>query len=221
MNGWSAGFAIGVTLVGCSSDSSGSGGNCGKVAPCGGDIVGTWKVVDSCADSAPATTSTGACPGETFQVASLSASGTITFSADMTYDVSLIESASETATVPTSCLGTGGTGGIPVSCDEFAKVLAEVTPADAGASTTCAASGSNCRCNTVLSGLAVHDKGTYALSGSTLTSTSIPSTGTSTAAGYCVQGNTLHITSTLMGTGNAPASPAMGVPAADLVATRQ
>lgn len=218
MSAWSAGFAIGVMVVGCSSNSGGSADDCGKIAPCGGNIVGTWKIVDSCADSSPATTSTGSCPGETFQVASFSASGTIAFNADMTYKVSLTESASETATAPTSCLSTGG---IPVSCDEFAKVVAEVTPADAGASTTCTASGSTCSCHVDLSGLAVHEMGTYSLSGNTISSTPSPSTGMSSAAGYCVQGNTLHITSTLMGTGNAPGAPAMGIPATDLVATKQ
>jgi hypothetical protein len=218
MDAWTAGFAIGVMLVGCSSNSSGSGGNCGKVAPCGGDIVGTWKVVDSCADSAQATTSTGSCPGETLQVASFSASGTITFNADMTYTDSLTESASATATAPTSCLSTGG---IPVSCDRYAKFLADVTPADAGASTTCAVSGSTCSCHVILSGLVVHEMGTYSLSGNTFSSTVSPSTAMGNAAGYCVQGNTLHITSTLMGMGNAPPAPAMGVPATDIVATSQ
>ena len=39
-------IAIGVTFLGCSSSSGGGAGgadNCGKVAPCGGNIVGTWK----------------------------------------------------------------------------------------------------------------------------------------------------------------------------------
>jgi hypothetical protein len=205
-------IAIGVTFLGCSS-SSGSGGsggdNCGKVAACGGDIVGTWKVATACAQStAPTTVTTGSCT-ETTQVGQISASGTATFNSDMTYTVSLSESADETVTVPTSCLA-------GVTCDELQMDLGGAIKDDAGATmTTCTTSGSSCSCDVSVMGQAITEMGTYTLSNNTVTTTSSTSTGTTGGGQYCVQGNTLHILSAAMGSG------ATATPGTDIVATKE
>ncbi|MGO9835065.1 MAG: hypothetical protein ACLP1X_12695 [Polyangiaceae bacterium] len=81
MKVFSVGIAIGFAFVGCSSPNSASG-SCGKVAPCGGDVVGTWKIVDSCDEGSSLSTANSSCPGETGQVTSMSASGTATFNSD-------------------------------------------------------------------------------------------------------------------------------------------
>jgi hypothetical protein len=96
-------IAIGMTFLGCSSSSSGGSGgsdsesaaSCGKVTACGGDIVGTWKVVAACSNGSSAAPSNSTCPGET-DTSSVTASGTATFNSDMTYTVDFIESDSET-----------------------------------------------------------------------------------------------------------------------------
>jgi hypothetical protein len=208
-------IAIGVTFLGCSS-SSGSGGsggdNCGKVAACGGNIVGTWTVATACAQStAPTSVTTGSCT-ETTQVGQISASGTATFNSDMTYTYSLSESASETVTVPMSCLTVAG---VTVTCDELQMDLGGAIKDDAGATTTtCTTSGTSCSCDVSVAGQAVTETGTYTISGDTVTTTSSTSTGTTGGGQYCVQGNTLHILSAAMGSG------ATATPGTDIVATK-
>jgi hypothetical protein len=210
---FSVGIAIGVAFLGCSS-SNGASGSCGKVSPCGGDVVGTWKIVDSCEEGSSLSTANSSCPSETGQVTSMSASGTATFNSDMTYALSLTESFSETLSVPMSCLSMGG---ITVTCDELTTALGGLLESDGGTTTNCTASGSGCDCNISLSGLTTNDMGTYTVSGNTLTTTSTTSPGTTGGGDYCVQGgNTLHLISTQMGAGGAP-----GTPAADLVATKE
>ncbi len=207
MKAWRAWFAIGAAFLGCSS-SNASGGDCGKVAPCGGDLVGTWKIIGSCADVSSAPAANSVCASETISVSSFSASGTVTFDSNMTYAFSASESASDTITVPMSCLSTGK---VTVTCDDLTTVVNGVF-SDAG--TTCTASGSNCNCDVTVSGLTDEETGTYTLSGNTFSTTPSTSTATGGGAGYCVQGNTLHIT--LMAMGNAA-----GTPTADFVATRE
>jgi hypothetical protein len=216
-------MAIGVTFLGCSS-SSGSGAagadSCGKVAPCGGDLVGTWTVVDACSGATTASSGSpiASCPNATAQVGNVSASGTATFNADMTYSVSITESGSETLVVPTSCLTSGTT---TVTCTDLATTLNGVLGADdAGAATTsCTASGSSCDCTITLAGTSDNETGTYSISGDTVTTvpTAAPGTTASTGGGsYCVQGSDLHLISMAMtGTGGATA------PSSDIVAVKQ
>jgi hypothetical protein len=215
MKSWCAWFAMGVTFLACSSSgsssSSSAGGSCGTVSPCGGDIVGTWKVVDACAGISSPSTTNGTCAGETVQVGSYTANGTITFNADMTYAVSVTQSFSEIATLPASCLTMNG---ITVTCDELTAALSATTQSDAGAGmTTCSASGSSCNCTIGLSG-STTEMGTYTLSGDTFSTTS-SSAGTTSSTSYCVQGNTLHVISSVMG------STGMTTGTEDFVATKE
>ncbi|HTB78212.1 MAG TPA: hypothetical protein VK762_33440 [Polyangiaceae bacterium] len=213
MKALSACFAIGVVFLGCSS-SSGSdaaGGTCGKVAACGGDIVGTWNIVTACASASSSSTSNTMCPNESLQSTSLTASGTATFNADMTYSVDVTESLSETVIVPTSCLTVGTT---TITCDELSTAFGGALATDAGAPmATCTSSGGNCDCTISLSGLSTHETGTYTLSNNSVVTT--PMGGTASSGDYCVQGNTLHLVSSAMDMGG-------GMPAVstDIVATK-
>lgn len=156
----------------------------------------------------PATAPMSSCPNETVHVSSTSTSGTLTFNADMTYTVSLTVSVSEAVTVPLSCLGSG----VTATCDELAMVFNSGIFGDAGTSSaTCSMSGSNCDCNVALS-VESGASGTYAVSGSTLTTMSSGSTG---SGSYCVQGNTLNVIGTPDG------GSMTGATASDLVATKQ
>ena len=222
MKAWTTSIAIGVTFLGCSS-SSGSGAgadSCGKVAPCGGDIVGTWKVVDTCTEGTLASSGSpiASCPSATAQVGNLSASGTATFNADMTYSVALSESASETIDVPMSCLSSGGT---TVTCADLATSLGTALGGDDAGSTTatCATSGSSCNCTITVGGMTDNETGTYSISGDTVTTTptAAPGTTVSTRGGsYCVQGSDLHLISMAM---TGPAGPSM--PSGDIVGVKQ
>jgi hypothetical protein len=213
MKALSMGFAIGVTLLGCSSSSNsgsdGAGASCGKVAACGGNIVGTWNFVAGCASTSASAASNSACPNESIQSTTVTASGSATFNSDLTYSVDVTESVSESLVVPMSCLTVGG---MTISCDEIATVLAGALETDGGGpTTTCTSSGTDCDCNISLSGLSTHETGTYTLSGNSVVTTA---GGTSGGGDYCVQGDTLHfLSSTSMGT--------MAAVATDLVATKQ
>lgn len=213
MKALSTWIAIGVTLVACSSSSSGADSNaassCGKVAPCGGDIVGSWKIVASCAQ-APSTTGDPCSNGGTVQAVSVAASGTATFNADMTYSVDVAESDSETVDVPLSCLSVNGVAG---SCADLAMAIGSVAP-DAGTTASCTTAGANCSCTVSEAGTTFDETGTYTVSGTAFTTMQGTGANTGTGGGsYCVQGNTLHILSTMGASGMAPI--------VEFVATRQ
>lgn len=207
--------AIGVTSSGCSSSSGGADGSCGNVSPCGGNIVGTWKVQNACAGSGSSPVAEMNCSGATLQVGSLSVSGTVTFNANMTYAVSLNESFSEIVNTPTSCLAMGGA---TVSCSDLSAAAGTaLVGIDAGMTkASCATAGSNCACTLTVSNDINTESGTYTVSGNTFTNTpSAGGTSSMSNAGYCVQGNTLHIISTLSTNGSTSG------PSEDFVATKE
>jgi hypothetical protein len=207
-------IAIGIALVGCSSSSSGGDSSaqssCGKVAPCGGNIVGTWKIVASCAQAPSSSTPGNACTnGGTVQAISVDASGTATFNADMTYSVNILEMDSETVEVPLSCLSTNGVMG---TCADLASAISGVGT-DAGTSASCTTAGANCTCTVSESGTTLDETGTYTVSGTAFAT--MQGTGANTGMGggtYCVQGNTLTLSS-VDASGTAPTI--------EFVATRQ
>ncbi len=214
-----AGIALFACLVACGG-SSGSGGSngaggadhCGSVPACGGsNVVGTWKIVDACESASPGTVS-ASCPGETAQVGSFSAAGTITLNADMTYSSSISTSATVVLSIPTSCLPSGG---VSLTCDQLGMAANAL---DGGDTTSCTTSGSNCNCSVSASSATTTDSGTYAISGTTVTITSATDGSTSTS-GYCIQGNTLHIIS-LSSTMSAGAM-GMATITSDVVAQKQ
>ncbi len=188
---WMIGLVV-PAMVGCGGSSGGTPGgqvgNCMPVAPCGGNLVGTWKIVDSC--SAGTASPNPSCPGETTQVSSLSVSGTYTFNGDGTYSASLSETAAETITIPTSCLSTST---IPATCDQLSMSLTGPisTSDDAGTGSTtgmCTTASGSCNCAFRLSVSSAMDTGTYATSGDTvrLNESSISET-------YCVSGSALYL----------------------------
>ena len=200
------GMATVSWLWGCSSSTSTSS-TCGKVAACGGNVVGIWKIVEACASVSNYAPS--ACPNLTEQPL-LSASGTFTFNADGSYAISSTSSGSIQVGVPESCLG-GST------CDRLAGALSSALQADAGVtSTRCAASGSGCGCTLDLGTNTTNESGTYAVSGTTLTTTSAGGTG---SGDFCVQGNALHMIDNAMSMNLGP----MGQVSAngDIVAVKQ
>jgi hypothetical protein len=188
---WTTGLVV-VAAIGCGGSSGGTPGgqvgNCMSVAACGGNLVGTWKIVDSC--SAGTLSPNPSCPGETTQVSSLSVSGTYVFNGDGTYSASLSETASETITIPTSCLSTST---IPVTCDELSMGLTGPvsTSDDAGTGSTtgmCTTANGSCNCGFRLSLSDAMGRGTYATSGDTVTLDK-----SNASEIYCVSGSTLYL----------------------------
>src|SRR5579871_6371193 len=97
---------------------------CGEVAPCGGDLVGTWTLTSTCSrrPALPAKL----CDGATLAHSSFDVTGAVTFGADHSFGLSATESGAIEMSVPASCLG----GGDPTAaCTQ----LTPAVPAGVGA----------------------------------------------------------------------------------------
>jgi hypothetical protein len=150
---------------------------CSAASPCGGDIVGTWKVTESCL-SASEDLST-VCAGVSADI-QFTFSGTTTYSADGTYTSATSGGGLTTYHYPAACL-TGGE-----TCDQLGQVLMAV---GMYSSVSCATDTAGvCNCAAVTASTSSNETGTYATSGSTLTLTHA---GATSMAPYCVQGNAL------------------------------
>jgi hypothetical protein len=172
---------------GAPAGSAGAGGGptiggptCGKVEPCGGNIVGTWKVENTClANGGLVMDASDICAGATLATTSVTGTGTETFAADGTYHAMGTLSIGFKLTIPTSCFAPGKT---------CAGLTAEEQAQPSVTSASCATVGPSCVCQ--LTGGAGDETGTWTTSGTTLTTT--PTGGTASTDPYCVQGNELH-----------------------------
>jgi hypothetical protein len=175
------GFALTFFASGCSSGGGGthSPASCLQVQPCGGDIVGTWKLLGGCINAAAISDQVAAaCPGASV-AASIDVTGTATFNADLTYTFDVAEMISETQSLPLSCTGLA-------SCTE----LQDRMMADNPDGTVTCSGVETCACHTTISSPTTTITGTYAISGTTV----VQSRGASTTTnGYCVQGDMLHL----------------------------
>jgi hypothetical protein len=175
------GFVAVAMLAGSSFGCGGGGGACG-VAPCGGDVVGTWEATVGCVNRRvlEAQLADPACPGMTLGDLTHDPSGTLTFIDASTFSGSLTFSSSVVINIPTSC--TGGMTCAEVTAGLQAGVGTEASVSCTGTSTcACTLSG-----ETTISG-----PGTYTLDGTTMTLTD--STGAAEGGPYCVEGTTLHL----------------------------
>jgi hypothetical protein len=180
-----------TVLAGCDGD--GAGGSCGKVEPCGGEVVGDWKVGVACLNRAslmgavPTALAT-VCAAATLGDVAVQTSGSLSFTADMTYTASLTLDASVKVNIPASCLG-------GLSC-ALANVAVQAAlaqdPEPTIKSVTCAGTAS-CVCTVVSQPQVTDETGTYAKTGTVLTLTS--SAAVTDVGDYCVQGKELHLVS--------------------------
>ena len=188
---WFAGcimtFAL---LVGCGDDEPGSS-SCGRVLPCGGDLVGTWKVETACLDDAFAgrfvTTILNeslSCSGATAREIRTEASGSISFTSDSTYNTDMSAFTSLRLALPSSC--SDPQNGI-LTCEQLNEWFAALTkkPFDTFVCTS-AASGCNCAVGLRSNFPAM---GTYSSSGTTATL----GTDKPMSFEYCVRANELHL----------------------------
>lgn len=186
--------------IGCSGGggSAGASDSCGKLEPCGGSVVGSWKLTDGCANSAALDSefASSTCPTATASLGSVSSSGTLTFNADMTYTMT---NAAIDATLdiglPSTCLS-------GASCAELGSALsAEGLTGSCTGSSSCACSAT--QTSFVSPSGTNDDTGTYTLSGQTIVLTSSDANADTMTMDYCVQGTFLHIVSldTTMNTG--------------------
>jgi len=185
-------FAIvvaGATSAGCGggggmtgTGGGSGGGSCTSNASCGGNIVGTWTIVQACnAKVSKATT----CGDETYTASDLVQTGTLTFRADGTATVMLRTTGTLADVLPANCLTNSG-----MTCADREASFRELVQSGAGyTSASCADNGGTCECALGFDTTS-NVSGTYTTSGSTFTVLSSSDSDTQT---YCVTGSTLII----------------------------
>ncbi|HKA89735.1 MAG TPA: hypothetical protein VKE22_18865 [Haliangiales bacterium] len=185
------------TVFLCACGSSGSG-TCGKVAPCGGNVVGDWTIDDACL-SFTASPLGSFCPSGTVDAAGIGASGMFSFRSDLTYSTTITLSGGLAITIPESCLTVQG---VTLTCAQLDQALKQAliqNPNPAIQAVSCQGIG-GCVCTIQIKPQTSTSSGTYATSGTSLTlDGGSPST-------YCVQASELHVMSTSMSMGSLNAS---------------
>ena len=165
---------------GQASGTGGSGASCPPtVSPCGGNIVGTWKVTQYCVTTTQVLSSAGSgCTGATATY-QFFYSGSLTFNTDGTFDSAVTGGATVTEQFPSGCNPFGFT------CQQLGQ-----SAMDAGTGTCSADATGGCTCDVATKALMpASPTGTYSVSGSTLTTVD---NGNATTNSYCVQGASLY-----------------------------
>jgi hypothetical protein len=175
-----------VTSLACGGGSS--NGSCGTFTPCGGSVVGTWKVATMCMSTTDAgAPKTDAACSTTTSNPNMKYGGTFTFRNDATYTADLAVSGSQTLSYSPGCFS--GT----YSCSAIDSVFKDPGIADAGMSVSCTSGSSgSCTCNETMNTALTAIEGVYTTSDTTITMTSGSGSSPETSD-YCVQGNTLTL----------------------------
>jgi hypothetical protein len=196
-------FSLSLTIACGSSaqhtDAAVTSGTCGRVQPCGGDLLGTWTLTETCTDIATQPPLT--CPDERIASWTPTLTGNWTFNADLTYSRSTTSSAVVVWNIPLSCISA-----LAASCADFeAQVQATLDPGQ-----TIACTGTTtCVCTETAAPSGQTDNGTYQVTGSNVALTSAV-TGTTGTGSYCVQDGRLHIVTLNAGAANGIGSDIVG-----------
>jgi len=159
------------------ADGSTSGALCSATPACGGDVVGTWTISDSCVRFAIDLGSS--CAG-------LTAAGTVTYSGSATYNADLTYT--QTAT-------TGATFQyqFPAACvlGNCAQTQSSLMSSGAGLTNIAcrAAASGGCTCDATVPSSQSGETGIYGISGGVLSTTHA---GTTDQTNYCVTGATMQ-----------------------------
>jgi hypothetical protein len=182
-------MAAAVVALAASTGACGGGGgqsrppNCLEVAPCGGDVVGTWSFLGACAD-VEALSAQESCPGAAFNAFGVAITGTFTLNADSSYTASnWHEAFVSIQTVPLSCSGTA-------SCAQSNRTDNETMSGSTINVTTTCTGTSVCTCLTRGTFTVSSDAGSWTTVGTDLT---MYGAATSTSLSYCVEGDRLHL----------------------------
>ncbi|HVJ19454.1 MAG TPA: hypothetical protein VM686_28740 [Polyangiaceae bacterium] len=189
-------FLVGaVSLAGCfgssddDDDDSKSGGSCSAVQGCGGDPVGVWEIVDSCA-SVATTGQTGCAAGTTY--GPVEATGQFEFTADGQVISTINLTMQATLRFTEQCLSEQTGQAVTIdqaACDSIATGAGQ---AEGVTSVSCTLSGSACVCPSTFQSMA-GGTGTWTASGNNL----IDEDGT--VLPYCVNGDTLSFSGSTEG----------------------
>jgi hypothetical protein len=175
-------LVVSASFLSCGDDDA----TCAAFTPCGGDVVGTWSIKNTCVTGGGGGGFVEDCPGATTSVDGLKATGTITFNANMTTTENVAISGAMKMNLPASCL-------MGLSCAQVDAALkaAVLSDPDAPFSAVSCSGSSGCTCSVTFKGTAVMEMDTYRISGNKLID------GDGEEQEYCVSGTTLNMRSTM------------------------
>lgn len=165
-------------LVGCTNEADiGTDHASCAFSACGGDIGGSWTLVDACLQDSSVPT----CPQAAYAADVTAASGTWTFAQDMTFSVDYATTTDLAYTLPASCSQTH------MTCAEYQSETSAAVTCTGTPATGCSCQGTDQESNMTA--------GTWSVSGNQLTATTVINGVTAPPAimDYCVQGDSLQI----------------------------
>jgi len=170
--------------------SGGFPGTCENAIACGGDIVGTWQVTSTCidADVTPSMGSMNKCT-VSFSTNSLQYQGSISYRADLTYDLDVTVRGAIGITLPAECLTQKD---VTLTCAQVEARLKADPDNKRFSSISCESAGTGCTCDLDITGQRNTESGTYTTTAAGLVSTT-PSSGSGETNAYCVKGSTLTL----------------------------
>jgi hypothetical protein len=185
-------WALGVLaccVSGCGGESSFEDGDgdgrvatCNEFTPCGGDVVGSWEITETCIDPS-VTVAIGDCSDTAVDYRSYEVDGEYVFDASGNVTVTFDSRFSYVWDIPRSCFS-------DYTCTEMETLLNSATSTGTSTiefSATCPEAPTVCRCE-ITGSIAGTNVATYTTSGSTLTIVSADSESTQQ---YCVDGDDL------------------------------
>jgi hypothetical protein len=185
-------FALAATLgttTSCGTNHTAGGGTptCMNVAPCGGNLTGSWKMVNVCFDQpTPPSDVTDFCPTAKLNVSNPAVTGNVAYNADKTFTQTATVTATLTLTLPGSCL----TGQNAVTCTQI-ESSSNQGVMDPSQLVTCVMTADNgCQCSSALQDTS-QATGTYTVDTSHLMQ--VGSDGSTDDEDFCVQGNNLYL----------------------------
>ena len=176
-------FIVCVWLLGCGDSGS---GQCGAFTPCGGAIVGNWRITGYCSNITGSSSSS--CTGMTAN-AQVQVNGTLSFTSTGTYSIAGTENGTNNVTYPQACLTS-----VNMTC---ARLETALNTGMGGISGSCQSNANgDCACTENFANVPVGEQGTYSTSGSSLNMIKTDGTTSEGSTQYCVQGNTLMLQAT-------------------------
>jgi hypothetical protein len=152
--------------------------------PCGGNLLGTWSYLNSCAGTTVSTD----CAGEMLDASGIHRAGTLTFNGNGTYSTTETDTGTFVFDVTSSCIS-GATCASLQMVYQGPGFVAPPNPTFSSAS--CITTATGCRCYLGALGTPGTFTGTYVVSGTSVALTS--STGDVNANTFCVTGTIMHM----------------------------
>jgi hypothetical protein len=178
-----SGFSIRYVVVG------GAAFDCTKVKPpCGGPIAGAWTFAGVCVTDAAATQTIPDCPtGTETKVETIQ--GSATFNEDLTYALHFTVAFDGSFNAPASCIASSGK--TFASCADVANAIVKTTVTASCTGTP--STGCACTVPNVEASKTTNEAGSYAVTGTSFTTTKTGSATGDDPTPFCVDGNTAYV----------------------------